>query len=477
MQKEPKTVFFKRYYLGCLAHASYMIADEETGTAAVVDPQRDIDQYLCDAEANGFRIRYVFLTHFHADFVAGHIELRDRAGASIYLGARAEAEYDHTPLKDGDVLEVGRVRFLIRETPGHTPEGISILVYDLDRSEREPHAVLTGDTLFIGDVGRPDLLASVGVTANELGEMLYDSIHNTLLALPDETFVYPAHGAGSMCGKSLSDAEVSTIGEQRRYNYALQPMSREEFVRLVTADQPEAPDYFLHDAILNRKDRHNLDAAMQRSLQPLPLDEVLRLAADGAQIVDTREAADFAGAHLAGSINIGLDGKYATWAGTVLDKNKPIVVIADSGREREAVMRLGRIGYDNVAGYLQHGIGALESRADLIATTERITATALAEHLASDDPPTVVDVRTENEWQAGHIEDSLHIPLHQMAERAVEVPTGRRVVIMCQGGYRSSLAVSLLNRLGRRDAIDMVGGFSAWKASRLPVAGEAIHAA
>ncbi|MDH3604784.1 MAG: MBL fold metallo-hydrolase, partial [Candidatus Tectomicrobia bacterium] len=241
-------MILKQYYLGCLAHASYVIADEETQTAVVVDPQRDIDQYLQDAEQWGVQIRHVFLTHFHADFLAGHLELRDRVGAHIYLGARAKAEYDFTPVKDGDVLEFGRLRLGVFETPGHTPEGISILVYDLEKDDHNPHAVLTGDTLFIGDVGRPDLLASIGVTADELAGMLYDSLHHKLLTLPDETLVYPAHGAGSMCGKNLSTETVSPLGNQRRYNYALQPMSEAEFKRLVTADQPEAPAYFVYDA-------------------------------------------------------------------------------------------------------------------------------------------------------------------------------------------------------------------------------------
>jgi hydroxyacylglutathione hydrolase len=260
-------MFFKQYYLGCLAHASYLIGDEATHQAVVVDPQRDVDQYVQDAQAHGLEIEYVLLTHFHADFLAGHIELRNRCGARILLGAKAQAEFTFTPLKDGDIIDLGSVRLQILETPGHTPEGISVLVYDLKRQPAQPHAVLTGDTLFVGDVGRPDLLASIGVTANELAHQLYDSVHK-LKQLPDETLVYPAHGAGSMCGKNLSTETVSTIGEQKRFNYALQPMSREEFVALVTADQPEAPEYFAYDAIRNRQERPDLAAALERSLRP-----------------------------------------------------------------------------------------------------------------------------------------------------------------------------------------------------------------
>src|SRR5580704_4663858 len=270
-------MFLKQYYLGCLAHASYLIADQVSRTAIVVDPQRDIQQYLDDAKQLGFNIRHVFLTHFHADFLAGHLELRDRCGADIRLGAQAKAEYKFVPMKDGDTLDLPGLRLQILETPGHTIESISILVFDLQKSPDKPYAVLTGDTLFIGDVGRPDLRASLGWTAQELGSHLYDSLHNKLLPLPDETLVYPAHGAGSLCGKNISSDTVSTIGQQRRFNYALQPMSKAEFVRLVTADQPDAPAYFTYDAILNTRERATLDDAMEHSLRPLSLDDVLKM--------------------------------------------------------------------------------------------------------------------------------------------------------------------------------------------------------
>src|ERR1700687_406553 len=317
-----------------------MIGDERTGTAAVVDPQRDTDQYIAFAAEHALKIKHVFLTHLHADFVAGHLELRDREGAAIYLGAAAKATYPFTPLRDGEILEFGRVRLKVLETPGHTPESISILVYDLNASGAEdgvpPHAVLTGDTLFIGDVGRPDLRAALGWSAAELGGMLYDSLHDKLLALPDPCLVYPAHGAGSLCGKALSKETVSTLGEQRRSNYALQPMSKEAFIQVVTADQPEAPAYFNYDAVLNSQERPTLDQALAREMNPLTLDRVLELQAAGAQILDTRDAVEFASAHLAGGINIGLVGQYATWAGTVLDRKHPIVIIADPGRENES---------------------------------------------------------------------------------------------------------------------------------------------
>jgi glyoxylase-like metal-dependent hydrolase (beta-lactamase superfamily II)/rhodanese-related sulfurtransferase len=456
-------MILKQYYLGCLAHASYLIADTGSKTGIVVDPQRDIDQYLKDAADHGVEIRHVFLTHFHADFLAGHLELRDRTGAEIRLGARAEAEYAFTPMRDRDRLDFGKVRLEVLETPGHTPEGISILVFDLEKDTDIPHAVLTGDTLFIGDVGRPDLFASVGVTAAELGRMLYTSLHDKLLPLPDETLVYPAHGAGSMCGKNLSSDTVSTIGDQRRFNYALQPMSCEEFVNLVASNQPDAPAYFSYDAMLNRKERDTLDHSLERSLKPLPLDEVLRLRNAGAQMLDVRDAAEFAGAHMEGSVNIGLGGKYATWAGSLLDKDRAIVIVAEPGQEEEAAVRLGRIGFDQVAGFLDGGMMVLEKRPDLVKQIGWITAGELKQQVAGGETPVILDVRAAGERESGGIPDSLHIPLIHLSKRLKEVPRDRPVVIHCASGYRSSAAASILERHGFTNAVDLVGGYAAWE--------------
>ena len=366
-------MIFQQFYLNCLAHASYLIGDESTGVAVVVDPQRDIERYLTFAAEHGLQIKHVILTHLHADFVAGHLELRDRVGATIYLGARAKAEYRFVPLGDGDAIEFGRVRLAGLETPGHTPESISVLVFDLEKSAAEPWAVLTGDTLFIGDVGRPDLRAALGWSAVDLGGLLYDSLQLKLMKLPDACLVYPAHGAGSLCGKAISKETVSTIGDQRRINYALQPMGKQAFIDIVTADQPEAPPYFVYDAVLNSKERQTLDVALERELTPLSLDAVLKLQAEGAQILDTRDAEEFGAAHLIGSINIGLGGQYATWAGTVLDHEHPIVIIAAPGRESESAVRLGRIGFDHVAGFLGGGLQSLEARPDLVGFVERLS--------------------------------------------------------------------------------------------------------
>lgn len=456
-------MILKQFYLGCLAHASYLIGDEETGTAAVVDPQRDVDQYLQEARDRGLEIRHVLLTHFHADFVSGHLELRERTGAVIYLGARARAEYAFTPLKDGGTVELGSVRLRAMETPGHTPEAICILVYDLRKDRKNPQAVLTGDTLFIGDVGRPDLMASVGVSADELAGMLYESLQTKLLALPDETLVYPAHGAGSRCGKHLSTDTVSTIGVQRGHNYALQPMTKKEFVQLVTANQPEAPAYFGYDAMLNRRERPTLDESLERELHPLRLDDVLRLQREGAQLLDVRDPADYAGGHICGSTNIGLGGKFATWAGTMLSREQPIVIIAEPGREREAAMRLGRIGFDHVAGYLKDGMASLDTAPERVSRTDRITASVLADELASPDPPLVLDVRNEDEWNKDRIDGSVNIPVGHLRERIAELPKNRRIAVHCATGYRSSIAASLLEQEGITGVMDLVGGIEGWK--------------
>ena len=459
---------FHQFYLNCLAHASYLVGDERTGSATVVDPQRDIDRYLAFAAERGLQIRHVFLTHFHADFVAGHLELRDRTGATIYLGAKARAEYPFTPLADGDRVELGRVRLQAIETPGHTPESISLAVYDLDRSATEPYAVLTGDTLFVGDVGRPDLRVALGWSATDLGGLLYDSLRDKLLPLPDASLVYPAHGAGSLCGKAISKETVSTIGEQRRLNYALQPMSRQQFIELVTADQPDAPAYFTYDAVLNSRTRPTLDQALAAGLRPIPLDGVLELQRHGAQLLDTREPADFAAAHLKGSINIGLGGQYATWAGTMLRHEAEIVIIADPGRESESAIRLGRIGFDRVLGYLQDGLHSLASTPDLTTETERVSATLASERLARGSA-VALDVRTPSERQHKRIEGSLHIPLNHLTERLPEIPKDRPVLVHCAGGYRSSIAASVLQLHGFAAVAEIAGGLAAWETAHLPV--------
>jgi hydroxyacylglutathione hydrolase len=460
-------MILKQYYLGCLAHASYLVADQVGGHAAVIDPQRDIEQYVADAEELTCTIEHVFLTHMHADFIAGHLELRDRVGATIHLGAQASAEYEFAPMANGDEVRLGRVRLSVLETPGHSPESISILVFDPEQSEDRPHAVLTGDTLFIGDVGRPDLRASLGWSADQLASLLYDSLRDKLLPLPDDTLVYPAHGAGSLCGKNLSTDTVSTIGVQRTYNYALQPMSRERFIEIVTTDQPDTPAYFTYDAVLNSRERPTLDDTLARELRPLSLAQLLELVADGAQLLDTRDQAEFEGAHVRGALNIGLGGSFATWCGTILDSARPVVLVAEPGREVEAATRLGRIGFDTVVGYLGGGMQQLEDAPELIGRVERITAGSAAEQLGAPDPPLLLDVRTAREYGEAHIEGAVNMPLSQLAGRIGEVPTDRAIVVYCASGYRSAIASSLLRREGLPRVANLVGGLGAWNSAQL----------
>jgi glyoxylase-like metal-dependent hydrolase (beta-lactamase superfamily II)/rhodanese-related sulfurtransferase len=462
-------VILEQYYLGCLAHASYLIADRVGGTAAVVDPQRDIAQYLADADKLDCEIEHVFLTHLHADFIAGHLELRDRVGATIYLGAEASAEYAFTPMADGGEVRLGEVRLSVLQTPGHSPESISILVFDPKRSEEHPYAVLTGDTLFIGDVGRPDLRASLGWSAERLASMLYDSLHEKLLPLPDDTLVYPAHGAGSLCGKNLSTDTFSTIAVQRQYNYALQPMSREQFVEVITTDQPDTPAYFTYDAVLNARERPTLDDALARQLEPLSLEQLREQVEEGAQLLDTRDQAEFEGAHIRGALNIGLGGSFATWCGTLLDHARPVVLVADPERETEAATRLGRIGFDTVVGYLEGGMQQLDDAPELVERTERVTASSAAEQLEASPQPLVVDVRTAREWSEAHIDSALNLPLSQLSDRMADLPHGRPLIVYCASGYRSSIATSLLRREGLPEVANLVGGLGAWTAAQLPM--------
>ena len=483
-------MILEQFYLNCLAHASYIVADEESGAAAVIDPQRDVDQYLTFAADHNLRITHVFLTHFHADFIAGHLELRDRVGATICLGRRAIAEYEFKPVGDGSVVNLGSVRIEALETPGHTVESISLLVYDgpsnpesrLPTEARRakegipnpgPVAVLTGDTLFVGDVGRPDLRSSLGWSGSELGAMLYDSLHDKLLRLPDSTKVYPAHGAGSLCGKAISKETVSTIGDQRRLNYALQPMSKERFVELVTADQADAPAYFTYDAVLNSRERPTLDQALARELKPLTIEEAAIAVHDGAQLLDTRDPSEFAAAHLAGSINIGLGGQYATWAGTLLDAARPIVIVADPGAEAQSALRLGRIGFDRIVGFIDGGLVAVEREpfGFAITSTDRLSPQTAAERIAGPDPPLVIDIRTPRERAEKSIKGSLHRPLNTLRDGLPDVARDSAIIVHCAGGYRSSIAASLLQRDGFTNVSELAGGMTAWEAAGLPVNG------
>ncbi|MFD4535889.1 rhodanese-like domain-containing protein [Kitasatospora sp. NPDC058397] len=452
-------MYFAQFYLDCLSQASYLIADERTGRAVVVDPRRDVDEYVADAEARGLTVEAVINTHFHADFLAGHLELADRTGAWIGYGRRAETEYPIRKLADGERIELGDVALQIMETPGHTPESISILVYE-QPDDTVPYGVLTGDALFIGDVGRPDLLASSGVTADELGAMLYDSVHRKLLALPDETLVFPAHGAGSACGKNLSTEKRSTIGRERATNYACQPMDQDTFVRIVTAGQSVAPAYFGHDAALNRQDHPLLDRT--NPARPLCPGGFKEARTAGAVVLDARSPQEFGAGHLRGALNVPLDGRFAEQAGTVLTPDGNLAIIAPQDREGEVITRLARIGFDHIAGYLSNPDTALPALADDLTPASRLTADQLRTALATEQPPTVLDVRTCGERETGSIEESLHIPLTELPSRLDEIPTDHPLVVHCAGGHRSSIAASLLRHHGHTDVSDLLGGYTAW---------------
>ena len=456
-------MYFKQFYLGCLAQASYMIGSN--GEAAVVDPRRDVDEYLDEARREGLTIRHVIETHLHADFVSGHRELAERTGGRIYFGARARAGFPHQAVRDGDEIQVGDVVIRFRETPGHTPESICLVVFDRAAGP-EPKMVLTGDTLFIGDVGRPDLAGGEG-TPEELARQLYDSLNEKLLTLPDSVAVYPGHGAGSLCGKNISSETSSTIGEQRRFNYALRPMPREEFVRLVTADLPEAPAYFSRDAAINRGGPGNLDDLADP--QPLSPAQVEEKVAAGALLLDTRPSAAYGTGHVPGSIHIGLSGQFASWAGTLLSPSAAIVLVTeDADRVAEARTRLARVGLESVVGYLDGGILAWHQSGRLLATTEQIAVDELSRRIAAGEAAQVLDVRRPGEWNAGHIAQASHRPLHELEAHARELDRNSPVAIVCASGFRSSIATSLLERAGFPRVTNVVGGMNAWHAASLP---------
>jgi hydroxyacylglutathione hydrolase len=392
-------MLFTQYYLDCLSQASYLIADEQTGRAVVVDPRRDVSEYLADAVARGMTIEGVINTHFHADFIAGHLELAAQAGAWIGYGRRADADYPIRKLTDGERISLGDVTLQIMETPGHTPESISVLVYE-HATDTVPYAVLTGDALFIGDVGRPDLLASLGHTAEQLGAMLYDSVQHKLMGLPNAVRVFPAHGAGSACGKNLSTERASTIGAQRATNYACAPMSQEDFLALVTAGQPAAPGYFVHDAVLNRQYHELFDAATAPAA--LTGAEPFAQRGTGAVVLDTRDPQEFAAGHVHGALNVPADGRFAETAGMVVRPDERILVIAAPGREEEIVTRLARIGLDNVAGYLREPDAAFLAIPTEVGRASRLTVTDLQAALARDDAPVLLDVRNPGEVETVH---------------------------------------------------------------------------
>ena len=454
-------MIFEQHYLECLSQASYFIGDETTGQAVVVDPRRDVASYLESAEQHGMKIMYVLETHFHADFLSGHLELAAATGAKIGYGSKADTEFDAAKFDHGDRIVLGDVVLEIRHTPGHTPESVSIVIYE--SADAAPYGVLTGDTLFIGDVGRPDLLSSKGMTSNELAGMLYDSLHGQLLSLPDDTLVYPGHGAGSSCGKNLSSETSSTIGAQRSTNYALADMSKEAFVEVVTAGQTAPPNYFAHDAALNRELRPLLDHTLMP--ETLSLADALAAQETGAVVLDTRGPEDFATGHLAKSVNIGMAGRYAEFAGGVLDPNTPIVLVAEPGQELEAKNRLGRIGFDNVIGSLDSPIDAIRNNPQVATQASRLDIDGLGHAMDTVEGLQLVDVRQPGETDGGVIAGAQLIPLTRLVERLETLDRSKPTVIYCAGGYRSSIAASVLVANGFGDVSDVLGGYGAWDAA------------
>jgi hydroxyacylglutathione hydrolase len=460
----PENVVIRQLYLGCLSQASYLVGDADTGRAIAVDPRRDIDELLTAARDAGVTIELIVETHFHADFLSGHLELAAATGAEIGIGEAGSTEFPSRPLRDGEVIDLGGVQVEVLHTPGHTPESVSLVVRPA--AGADPVAVLTGDALFIGDVGRPDLLSSVGVTAAELGTNLYRSVHR-LLELPDVTLVLPAHGAGSSCGKALSTETVSTIGEQRRSNYALQPMSSDEFVALVTEDQPEAPAYFGHDTEMNRRAHALLDE--HQDLTAVDLDAVDEAVAEGAVVLDVRPTAEFARGHLAGSLNVGLGGRFAEWAGSVIAPGTPVVLVGDDDAVREARLRLGRIGFDSVIGALDDIEAALVAQPERAARLSRLTADELSDRQAAlGDRLQLVDVRNPGEVAVAPVPGARPIPLAGLRDQLDQLNRTKPVVLFCAGGTRSAIANSLLRLAGFTDVSDVLGGATAIRAGTAP---------
>lgn len=444
---------FKQFYLGCLSHASYYIGSD--GEAAIIDPQRDVDQYLEEAEANGQKIKYIIETHSHADFVSGHIELSERTGAEIVYGQRAATEFPTHKVKDGDELMLGSVRLRFLETPGHTPEGITVLAEDTT-DEKAPLKMFTGDTLFIGDVGRPDLVGSKGYTAEEMAGMMYDSLHDKILPLPDDTEVYPAHGAGSLCGKSLSSETWSTLGKQKETNYALRPMSKEEFTKIVASDQPEVPAYFPVSASRNLKG----SPALEDLKTPAELDTTSILNFEGV-VLDVRPNSDYGAGHVPNSVNIGLGGQFASWAGTLITVGTPIAVVAETKQQmEEAVMRLARVGIETVEGFIF--IDDFEGEKK---TIEQVPVDEVSERVNGGIQ--FVDVRRPAEHANGHAPQTINIPLNVLTKEVGELDPDKPTYVICQSGYRSSTATSILENAGIREIYNVAGGTTAWQDSGL----------
>lgn len=458
-----RNMYIEQLYTNCLAEAAYYIESE--GEAAIIDPLRETDPYINLANARKAKIKYVFETHFHADFVSGHIDLSRQVNAPIVYGPHAQTHYPVYNAKDGEEFTLGKLKIRVLHTPGHTPESACFLLFN---EEGKPHAIFTGDTLFVGDVGRPDLLDGV-MSREELASMMYDSLNNKIKTLPDDVMVYPAHGPGSACGKNIGKETFSTIGEQKRFNYALQNMSREVFIQQVTTGIQPPPQYFFEDARINKMGYDPLEQVIQQNTRALDVAAFREAVAKGAVILDTRQADDFEKGFVPGAINIGLNGQFAVWVGTLLDISQPIVLVTAAGKEAESVLRLARVGYEKVVGYLAGGAAAWDGKLDVVKSiSAEEMLTQMNQHID------VLDVRKPGEWQVSHVKDASFLPLAEFPGNLEALDKHKPYIVHCGGGYRSMTAISIMKNHGFTNLVNVYGGFGAMQKAGIPVVTEEV---
>jgi len=445
-------MYIEQLYTNCLAEAAYYI--ESDGEAAIIDPLRETEPYVALAAKRKTKIKYVFETHFHADFVSGHIDLAKRVNAPIIYGPNASTAYEVYNATDGEVFKIGKISIKVLHTPGHTPESSCYLLFD---ENGKAHAIFTGDTLFVGDVGRPDLLDG-HMTSEELASMLYDSLSTKIKTLPDDVLVYPAHGPGSACGKNIGKETFSTIGEQKKFNYALADIDRKEFIEKITDGILPPPSYFFEDARINKEGYDPIEKVISRNSKALSVIEVKQALTKGALMLDTREANRFEKGFIPGSINIGLNGQFAVWVGTLIDIHQPLVLITDAGREIESVLRLARVGYEKVLGYVEGGVQSWDEKLEVIKSIEAKEVNA-----AMNNAVKLLDVRKLDEWNAGHVREATFLPLSEFPEILDSLDKKTPYNVHCGGGYRSMTAISIMKRKGFSNITNIAGGFSAMK--------------
>jgi hydroxyacylglutathione hydrolase len=454
-------MYIQQLYTNCLAEAAYYI--ESDGEAAIIDPLRETDPYINLANERGTSIKYVFETHFHADFVSGHIDLANKVDAIIVYGPEANTSYTVYNAKDNEEFKLGKLTIKVLHTPGHTPESSCYLLLDEDQ---KPHAIFTGDTLFVGDVGRPDLLDGV-MTSEALASMMYDSLNKKIKTLPDHVIVYPAHGPGSACGKNIGKETFSTIGEQKKFNYALKEMTREAFIEKVTDGILPPPQYFFEDARINKNGYDPIEKVISTNSKPLSVEQAKQALKEGALILDTRNADDFEKGFIASAVNIGLNGQFAVWVGTLVDIHKPIVLVTEAGKEEESVLRLARVGYERVVGYIKDGVNAWDEELEKV---KSITATEMKTEL--EKGVQVIDVRKPGEWNVAHVKGAIFLPLADFPSNLENINKEKSYIVHCGGGYRSMTAISIMKNKGFKNLTNVYGGFGAMQSAGLPIVTE-----